>query len=135
MDVYFSGPVTLGPAGSAAGGTSAAGTMRTINQGNTAGNIYFTGAIADGVGGAGGIIKTGSGALMLTGSNTYSGPTIVNQGTIVINSDTAIPLASQIELANNGNQTALGVWNPSTGWNVNGNTNPTLATTNRNSSA
>lgn len=37
--------------------------------------------------GSGGVIKQGSGTLMLTGQNTYSGGTTVNQGTLQISSD------------------------------------------------
>src|SRR5690606_9319467 len=35
-------------------------------------------------GGGGGITKVGSGSLTLTGFNSYSGPTIVNEGRLII---------------------------------------------------
>jgi autotransporter-associated beta strand protein len=46
--------------------------------GNNASTI-FSGAI----GGTGGVVKSGSGALVLPGANTYSGGTFINAGTLV----------------------------------------------------
>ena len=42
--------------------------------------------------GSGGLQKIGSGVLFLTGSNTYTGPTTVNQGTLAVNGALAGPV-------------------------------------------
>ena len=58
----------------------------TINA--AAGNIVLNGVISDG--GAGlGIVKTGPGISTLNGNNTYSGGTVVNQGTLQLGNNNA----------------------------------------------
>ncbi|MGA2498363.1 MAG: autotransporter-associated beta strand repeat-containing protein, partial [Tepidisphaeraceae bacterium] len=53
----------------------------TLTVGN-ASNTSFGGTIT----GSGSLVKTGSGALQLTGANTYTGPTTVNAGTLALSS-------------------------------------------------
>jgi autotransporter-associated beta strand protein/T5SS/PEP-CTERM-associated repeat protein len=66
-----SGSVTLGAALLTAGANNA--------------NTTFSGTI----GGTGGFTKAGTGMLNLTGTNTYSGPTNVNAGTLLVNGSLA----------------------------------------------
>ena len=61
------------------------GSVLTINQ---AGSSTYAGYINDG-GSPGGITKTGSGALTLTNANSYTGPTVVNGGSLVANGATS----------------------------------------------
>ena len=78
----FAGPVTLG----ANGNVDVGGTQLTLS-----------GVI----GGAGfGIAKQGSGTLLLSGNNTYTGATNINAGTLTASGGNAIPDASQVNLAN-----------------------------------
>ena len=102
-------------AGLGVGDSAAAGNVSTINFTGTqiiatattadfisqidtatlgAGNLNLnTGTFAIGVpqllGGTGGVIKTGSGTLTLTGASTYSGVTAVNTGKLIISTTTA----------------------------------------------
>jgi autotransporter-associated beta strand protein len=84
----FGGVITLGSASTIA---SDAGTLTlsgNINNGgfllteSGAGNVTITSVIS----GNGGLTKTGTGTLTLSGaaSNTYTGPTTVNQGTLIL---------------------------------------------------
>lgn len=49
------------------------------------GTVVFSGIIADGANGAQGITKIGAGTVELTGDNTYTGATLVNAGTLMVN--------------------------------------------------
>lgn len=68
----------------------------------------FTGLIQDGGTGILNLTKAGSGTLILTGSNTYTGNTIVNAGTLLVNNP-------------NGSGTGLGAVNVGTGGTLGGN--------------
>jgi autotransporter-associated beta strand protein len=57
-------------------------TFDVANNGSGVGTLIL-GPLNDG-GSGHAITKTGSGALVLTGNNTYTGPTTVNQGTLVV---------------------------------------------------
>ena len=74
-DLTFTGPVTI------------SGASRTItsNVGTTVAgkSAFFTGAIGDG-GNALGLIKAGAGNLTLGGTNTYTGGTTVNAGSLIL---------------------------------------------------
>lgn len=66
-------------------------------------NLTVTGAIADG-GAFFGVTKTGTGTLMLAGANTYTGPTAVNGGTLLLNFAAASAPDSDIVNANSSLQ-------------------------------
>jgi autotransporter-associated beta strand protein/T5SS/PEP-CTERM-associated repeat protein len=87
-------PVTL--AGTTVGSIEGAGSFRLGSRQLTVGsnNLSTTvsGVIADGgmSGGSGGsLVKVGTGTLTLSGANTYTGPTAVNAGTLVVNGSLA----------------------------------------------
>jgi autotransporter-associated beta strand protein len=87
-------PVTL--AGTTVGSIEGAGSFRLGSRQLTVGsnNLSTTvsGVIADGgmSGGSGGsLVKIGTGTLTLSGANTYTGPTAVNAGTLVVNGSLA----------------------------------------------
>lgn len=48
---------------------------------------------------SGGILKTGNGIMMLTSSNTYSGPTVVNAGTLVLGPGGALANSTPVTVA------------------------------------
>ncbi|KWV52831.1 hypothetical protein AS156_09255 [Bradyrhizobium macuxiense] len=66
---------------SGSGGEVALGSARlTVDQ---ATDTYFGGIIS----GAGGLTKSGTGLLLLTGNNTYGGGTVISGGTLAVTSD------------------------------------------------
>jgi rhamnogalacturonan endolyase len=77
------GALTGGP-GTGISGASAATATTTYSIGALNLNSTFNGRISDG-GGATALVKIGTGILALTGTNAYSGGTIVSGGTLLVN--------------------------------------------------
>ncbi len=78
-----------------------------INTGVTAsldsnGNTFTINSIIQNNSGntASGIAKTGTGTVLLTGTNTYSGLTAINAGTLSVQNGNAIPDGSAVSIAN-----------------------------------
>ena len=59
-------------------------------------NVSFAGIFSDGAGGVGSLSKAGLGTLSLTGANTFTGSTILLDGTLSISSEAALQSASQL---------------------------------------
>ena len=58
------------------------------------GTIEDGGPVGGGAGGS--LIKVGTGTLTLTGTNTYTGGTVVNAGTLTVNSAQALGLGNVV---------------------------------------
>ncbi len=103
-----SGAVVLTAANTYSGGTTiASGARLSLGNGGAAGSV--TGNIANEgiltmnrsdewsfggvISGSGSLVKTGSGVLQLTGANTYTGKTSVNEGVLRIANDAALGAA------------------------------------------
>ncbi len=74
-----------------AGSVTLAGNMASGD--NTVGTQFGTGTISGNIGESGGaraLTKGGSATLVLSGNNSYSGGTFVNEGTLQVNSDAAL---------------------------------------------
>lgn len=69
-----------------------ASTGATLTVGD-AGNFTFAGTLQNGAGGALGLTKAGSGVMTLTGTNTHTGTTTVNDGTLKSGSATTFGTA------------------------------------------
>ena len=78
----FGGRITPGP--------TTGTTTLTLNGGNTGSNT-ITGALADNGSGAFAITKDGLGLWILSGANSYSGPTTVTEGTLKFNIASGTP--------------------------------------------
>lgn len=89
-----------------ASGNTADISARTVNL-QSGGAILDSGANSIafaspiGNGGSGGLTKFGSGTITLIGSNPYSGPTVIAQGTLALGLAGALPSSSQIVISNN----------------------------------
>ena len=77
------------------------GNALTIGSSNNLSST-FSGVIADGTGGPGSLIKTGSGSLVLAGSDTYSGGTTVAAGTLVIADGAALENGTSLTVGAGG---------------------------------
>jgi autotransporter-associated beta strand protein len=71
----------------------------TITSDSTVDVRVSTLTVAGNIAGAGGLTKIGSGSLMLSGTNTYAGATVVNTGTLVLNGAGALPAGSSVAIA------------------------------------
>ena len=103
--------------GSAVGNTP---TLLTAGANNS--STTFSGAISDlssaALGAIGSLAKTGSGILTLTGVNTYSGSTAVNQGTLEATSAASLPgynLSNKVSVAGSATL-AVQTGNGTAGW-------------------
>jgi autotransporter-associated beta strand protein len=71
----------------------------TITVNNSTGNDYtFTGSSANGVTGAANLTKMGTGALILNNTNTYSGATNIQNGTLVLGNNASLPANTSVVL-------------------------------------
>jgi RHS repeat-associated protein len=78
----------------------------------TTGSLGFT--LSGIVSGAGGLVKTGSGALTVMNANTYGGGTTIKEGTIVLGNNTALGTGTVVVGDSTGNKTAV-LYNAATG--------------------
>jgi autotransporter-associated beta strand protein len=72
-------------------------TPATLTVSNAAANA-FAGSILDGAAGALSLTKSGAGTLTLSGFNTYTGSTTINQGTLAMGNSNVIPTTSNLIL-------------------------------------
>jgi autotransporter-associated beta strand protein len=70
-------------------GSAASGIRKLILSGSNTGNNILAGQWADNTGAAATLTKNGAGKWVLAGSNTYTGETKVNEGTLLINGSTS----------------------------------------------
>jgi fibronectin-binding autotransporter adhesin len=84
-------------------------------------NVAGLATIASPIQGTGGLTKTGAGPLTLSGTNTYTGPTTVTAGTLLVNgsqSASSVTVASGAALGGTGTTgpvTVNGIVNPGVG--------------------
>ncbi len=76
-------------------GTLSLGRSTTLSSGSEAGLVRFSNTIS----GAGGVTVSGAGTIELLGANTYSGPTQVNQGTLVVGVNSTGRITSNVSVA------------------------------------
>jgi autotransporter-associated beta strand protein len=91
LDTSGGGTLSFGSLSAATlGGLTGPGTLNlttALSVGNNSSSTTFSGSLT----GPGSVTKIGSGALAVTGSSTYSGPTTINQGELVVNGSLISP--------------------------------------------
>jgi fibronectin-binding autotransporter adhesin len=107
----FRPSTTINPLRSITLGDATAGTSGTFDI--PSGTGVYNGIIANATSGSDSLIKTGLGTLTLGGTNSYTGSTIINQGTLKLDfNQTAAPLTNIIKsnstLVMGGSATSLG---------------------------
>ena len=97
---------------SASGGTTTGHTLtiRTRKTGQLAGNFISRVVLSGNISGAGGLIKEGAGDLRLSGTNTYTGKTTIDGGSLTLTRNNAISTASRLVI-NNGATLNMGNFN------------------------
>lgn len=106
LDIGAGQALTLGEGGILSSGTAASQIQNgTLSAGST-GELIVTNqnalTISSGIGesvAGTGLTKSGAGTLTLSGTNTYSGITAINQGTLQVSSDANLGTGSTIEFA------------------------------------
>jgi autotransporter-associated beta strand protein len=104
---------TIGSLAGVAGSSVVLGSG-TLTTGGNNGNTSFAGTIS----GAGNLVKTGNGTFILTGTNTYSGTTNVNVGTLQV--DGSLSNTSAVNVASQGTLKGIGTINPAATLTVSG---------------
>ena len=89
------GAITIG------GNVTNGGFVLTLTGTGTAG------ILAGNLGGTGGLTKTGAGSWLVSGTNTYTGPTIVNNGTLQFGSNSSLANSAVTINATTGGTSAL----------------------------
>ncbi len=81
----------------------------TVTGGATPGvDLLMSGPLSYYLDGGAAIIKDGAGVLQLTGSNTYTGPTTINQGVVTLGGSGSLPSTSSITIASGATLTLGG---------------------------
>ncbi len=99
-NVVLTNGATINSSGSAGTSNVLSGTI-TLYGTNTVNNNGFPLALAGPVVGTGGFQKAGAGPLHLLAANTYSGPTLVNAGSVVLGPSGSIASSVLISIAPN----------------------------------
>ncbi len=100
LNDYDSTPVVNGATVLLNGNTLTVGSVHNPNS-------SFSGVISDGSAAGGGLVKGGAGTLTLYGASTYSGPTVVGFGTLVVANTTGSATGSGDVTVGNGSNIAL----------------------------
>jgi len=95
--------VSIGSLSTSTSGGGSGGRFITIASGKTLGVNQTTNATFSGdISGAGGFTKTGAATLTLTGSNSYSGPTTVSDGSLTFSGAKTFTTSGTVTVTNGG---------------------------------
>lgn len=97
----------LGGFNTTIGGVTGSGSIQLGTASLTIGGNNGPSSFAGVISGAGGLIKTGSGMLLLTGVNTYTGLTTISGGTLGLTGSLAGPVLNNAALINQGTISGL----------------------------
>jgi autotransporter-associated beta strand protein len=105
VDSGAAGNITIGKGGGAVNGNLILANNLAVAQNSTSATLTIDAPITES-GGARTLTKSGDGALVLSGANTYTGATTNNQGTLALgNGGTGGSLSTNSTIVNNGNLT------------------------------
>jgi fibronectin-binding autotransporter adhesin len=90
---------TIGSLAGAGTVTNGGGNSRTLTVGDTS-STTFSGVMQNGAAGAFNLTKQGSGTLTLSGTNTFTGVTTINAGTLALSASGSVATSSQVNVAN-----------------------------------
>ena len=99
VNVGAAGTVDLNSLGVNLGSISGSGSI-TLGSGTlTVGGNGLASNFGGSISGTGGLVKTAGETLTLSGANTYSGPTAINAGVIVLGANNALPTGTALSIS------------------------------------
>jgi fibronectin-binding autotransporter adhesin len=103
------GTLQIGPGGALGPNTVTNNSVLQVNRPDS-----FT--LGNSVSGSGALVQTGTGTLIVTGNNSYSGGTRVNAGNVAFSSANSIPGSGKITISGPGAVNVSGAFSTVSGW-------------------
>jgi autotransporter-associated beta strand protein len=84
------------------GSTGTLGTGEVVDDASLVFDLTGSHTISNFISGTGSLIQIGTGTIALTGQNTYSGPTVVSNGTLLVNATSSLPSSTSVTVTGSG---------------------------------
>jgi autotransporter-associated beta strand protein len=99
----FTGGTWIGPTGEVQATTYSVGSGAITNTGRLVINQTIAGTLSNVLSGAGTLIKTNTGTVVLSGNNTYTGDTLLNRGFLVLSNVAGNAVGGNVRVWNSSN--------------------------------